>query len=79
VLLAVAKAQQSPETVLAVLDVVKGMSSTYEASRVLQTLAANNAITGPAREVYIDATEKLGDYEQGRALSALVKSDRARK
>ena len=30
-------------------------------------------------EIEAHATEKLGDYEQGRALSALVKSDRARK
>ena len=46
---------------------------------MLQTLATNNAITGASRDAYIDVTEKLGDYEQGRALSALVKSDRGRK
>ena len=69
----------STDTIAAVLTSVKAMKSSYEMSRVLQTLAANNAITGASRDAYIDVTEKLGDYEQGRALSALVKSDRARK
>lgn len=69
----------SNDTMLALLQAVRGMSGGYDASQVLQTLAAKHAITGAARDAYIDATEKLGDYEQGRALSALVKSDRARK
>lgn len=80
VLLAVAgQPGLSPDTIAAVLTSVKAMKSSYEMSRVLQTLATNNAITGASRDAYIDVTEKLGDYEQGRALSALVKSDRARK
>ena len=80
VLLAVAgQPGLSTDTIAAVLASVKAMKSSYEMSRVLQTLAANNAITGASRDAYIDVTESLGDYEQGRALSALVKSDRARK
>ena len=80
VLLAVARqAQLSDDTLLALLKSVKVMSSGYEASRVLQTVAAKHAVSGAARDAYIDATERLGDYEQGRALSALVKGDRARK
>jgi len=74
-----AQPQMSNDTMMALLQSVKGMSGSYEASQVLQTLAARHAVTGAARDAYIDATEKLGDYEQGRALSALVKSDRARK
>ena len=80
VLLAVAgQPGLSTDTIASVLTSVKGMKSSYEMSRVLQTLATNNAITGASRDAYIDVTEKLGDYEQGRALSALVKSDRGRK
>lgn len=75
----VAQPQLATETILAVLNSVKGMTSGYEMSQVLQQLAAKHPITGAARDAYIDATEKLGDYEQGRALSALVKSDRARR
>ncbi len=40
------------------------------------TVASNHAIEGPARDAYITAAEKLGDFEQGRTLSALVKSER---
>jgi hypothetical protein len=67
------------ETILAVIKSVRAMSGDYETSQVLQQLAAKHAITGPARDAYIEATEALGDYEQGRALSALVKGDKARK
>ena len=67
------------EDILAVIKSVRAMSGDYETSQVLQQLAAKHAITGPARDAYIEATEALGDYEQGKALSALVKSDRARK
>jgi hypothetical protein len=74
-----AQPQVSNDTMLAMLKSVKGMSSGYEASRVLQTLAAKHTISGSARDAYIDATERLGEYEQGKALSALVKSDRARR
>jgi hypothetical protein len=43
---------------------------------VLLAVASNHAVEGPAREAYIAAAEKLGDFEQGRTLSALVKSER---
>jgi hypothetical protein len=75
----IAQPEMSSDTVLAVLKSVQSMSGGYEASQVLQALAAKHPITGAARDAYIDATERLGEYEQGRALSALVKSDRARR
>ncbi len=75
----VAQPEMSPDTILAVLKSVRSMQGGYEASQVLQALAARHPITGAARDAYIDATERLGDYEQGRALSALVKSDRGRR
>ena len=77
VLQAVAKRPDaSPETILAVLHAAAGMSSGFETSRVLLAVASNHSIEGPARDAYIDAAEKLGDFEQGRTLSALVKSER---
>ena len=75
----VAQPTLSQDVVLAIIKSVRAMSGDYESSQVLQQLAAKHAITGPARDAYIEATEALGQYEQGRALSALVKSDRARK
>ena len=47
--------------------------------QVLLAVAANHPISGPARDAYIEAAEKLGDYEQGRALTALVKNERGKK
>ncbi len=66
----------SSETILAVLHATKGVSSNFEASQVLLAVAASHPVAGPAREVYIDAAEKLGDFEQGRVLAALVKNER---
>ena len=73
----VAQSQLSSETIVAVIRAVMQMSGGYEASQTLQALAARHTITGAARDAYIDATERLGKYEQGQALSALVKSDRS--
>jgi beta-lactamase regulating signal transducer with metallopeptidase domain len=66
----------SPETVLAVLRSTVGMNSSFEASQVLLAVAATRPLAGAARDAYIDAAEKLGDFEQGRVLAALVKNER---
>ena len=50
----------------------------FEASRVLMAVAAAHPVGGPARDAYIEVAEKLGDFEQGRVLAALVKSERRR-
>ncbi len=77
VLQAVAKRPDaSPETVLAVLRAAATMGSGFEISQVLLTVVSNHAVEGPARDAYVAAAEKLGDFEQGRTLSALVKSER---
>jgi len=79
VLQAVAKrTDASPETVLAVLRATAGVKSSFEASNVLLALASTHQITGPARDAYIDVAEKLGDFEQGRTMSALVRNERRR-
>lgn len=70
------RSDASPETVLAVLQATKGVSSNFEASQVLIAVASYHPVSGSARDAYIDAAEKLGDFEQGRVLAALVKNER---
>ena len=80
VLNAVAKRTDvSPETVIAILRSTKGVDSSFESSRVLQTLAAAHPVRGEARDLYVGIAEGLGDFEQGRVLSALMKNERAAK
>src|SRR4051812_9116694 len=74
----VARPDASAETILAVLRATAGVKSSFEASGVLLAVAASHPVTGSAREAYIDAAEKLGDFEQGRVLAALVKNERRR-
>ena len=71
-----ARSDASPDTILAVLRATSGVSSNFEASQVLMAVAASHPVAGPARDAYIDAAEKLGDFEQGRALSALLRNER---
>ena len=77
VLQAVAKRPDaSPETILAVLRAAATMGSNFEISQVLLAVVSNHAVEGPARDAYVAVAEKLGDFEQGRTLSALVKAER---
>ena len=66
----------SPETVVAVLRSTQSMDSGHEASQVLLSIAGNYPISGEARDLYITTAARLGNYEESRALSALVKSER---
>jgi beta-lactamase regulating signal transducer with metallopeptidase domain len=66
----------SPETILAVLHATATMNGSFEASQVLLTVASTHPVAGPSRDAYITAAEKLGDFEQGRVLAALVKNER---
>jgi beta-lactamase regulating signal transducer with metallopeptidase domain len=72
----VARKDVSNETILAVLRTTATMKSGFEASQILVATAAAHPIAGPARDAYIDAAEKLGDFEQGRVLAALVRNER---
>jgi hypothetical protein len=71
-----ARADASPDTVVAALRSAAGMDSGFERSNVLIAAARSHSLEGPARDAYIDAAEKLGDFEQGKALAALVKNER---
>ena len=77
VLQALARRQDvSSETLQALLRAVQGMKSSHEASQVLLSVAASHTISGPARDLYLDAVDGLGEFEQGRVLTALVRSER---
>jgi hypothetical protein len=79
VLMAVVKRPDvSDGTVLDVIRSAQTLGGNFETSQVLLALAQSHALTKEARDAYIDAAEKLGDYEQGRVLSALVKNERKR-
>ena len=66
----------SDQTVLELLRSAQTITSSFEKSQVLLAIAANHSLTREARDAYIDAAEKLGDFEQGRVLTALVKNER---
>jgi len=42
-------------------------------------VAATHQIAGEARDLYITTAGRLGDFEEGRALSALVKNEGVRR
>ena len=79
VLQALAKrSDASPDTIVAILRATQAMRSGFESSRVLLAVAENHSLTGEARDLYIEVAGKLGDYEQGRALTALIRGERGR-
>ena len=77
VLQALAKrSDASDETVKEIIRSAQAIDSGFEKSQVLLAIAAHHELSREARDAYIDASEKLGNFEQGRVLSALVKNER---
>ena len=66
----------SDETVLEILRSTQTMSGDFERGRVLAAVASSHPLSRAGRDAYIDVAEKLGNFEQGQALSALVKNER---
>jgi beta-lactamase regulating signal transducer with metallopeptidase domain len=66
----------SPDTVMAALHSAAGISGGFERSNVLLAIARTHTLEGQARDAYVDAAEKLGEFEQGQVLAALVKAER---
>jgi hypothetical protein len=62
----------SNETVLAVIGAARAMSGEFEKAQVLMTIARAHTLDRTARDAYIDASAGLGEFEQGRVLSALA-------
>jgi beta-lactamase regulating signal transducer with metallopeptidase domain len=77
VLQVVAKRPDVPmETVVSVLRSARDMPGNYERMQVLIAVASTHALSGAARDAYMEAAAKLGEYEQGQVYSALVRSER---
>jgi hypothetical protein len=68
----------SSETVLAILKSAQMMDSSFETGQVLRAVADRHEIAGEARATYLDAASRLGDFEEGRALTALSRGERRR-
>jgi hypothetical protein len=66
----------SDDVVVAVLRALTDMSGNFETSQVLQAVASRHRLNAQARDLYIEIAGRLGQFEQGQALTALVKSDR---
>ena len=66
----------SDETVLEILRSTQTMNGDFERGRVLAAVASSHPLSRAGRDAYIDVAEKLGNFEQGQALSALVKNER---
>ena len=64
-----------PETVVAVLRAAQNMGSSHETSQVLMSVASTHQLSGEARDLYVTAAGRLGDFDEGRALTALVKNE----
>jgi beta-lactamase regulating signal transducer with metallopeptidase domain len=69
----------SNETIVEILRATQPMGSSFEASQVLLAVAGSHQIKGEARDLYITAAERLGNFEQGQVLAALVRSEKAGK
>ena len=66
----------SSDVLVGVLHALTDMKGSFETSQVLQAMASHHRLTGQARDLYIDIAGRLGQFEQGQALTALVRADR---
>lgn len=80
VLQAVARHPYTPaETIVSVIRAAADMDSAYERSQVLLAVASGQPLSPAARGAYIAAADRLGEYEQGQVLTALVRNERGRR
>jgi hypothetical protein len=50
----------------------------YEAAQLLLSIARRQPIPDDLRDSYVQAADRLGQYEQGQVMTALVRSERRR-
>ena len=72
----VKRSEASDQTILEVIKATQVMTASFESAQVLLAVSASRPLTREARDAYLDAAEKLGDFDQGRALTALVRNER---
>ncbi len=63
-------------TLLAALREAGSIDSDHETAQVLLAAARSQALAGAAREAYVSAAERLGNYERDRTLAALARTGR---
>lgn len=66
----------SDETLLETLRSAAAIKSNFECAQALTAIVAERQLSGAARDLYVRAAGRLGDFEEGQAMSALVKSER---
>ena len=66
----------SDQTILEIIKATGKMRGDFESARVLLTVAGAHPLSREAREAYVGAADRLGQYEQGRVMTALVKNER---
>jgi hypothetical protein len=74
----VRRTDASDETILEVIKATQGMSASFESTQVLLAVSASRPLTREARDAYLDAAAKLGDFDQGRVLTALARNERGK-
>ncbi len=75
----VSRRDTDADTVVAALRSAAFIAGGHERMQVLLAAVDSHQITGAARAAYMRAADQLGDYEQGRVLSALMRNERARR
>jgi len=58
-----------------VLRAAAATSGSFEVSQVLQAIASRHRLAGKNRDLYVSIAGRLGQFEEGQALSALVKGE----
>ena len=68
----VKRSDASDQTILEVIKATQVMTASFESAQVLLAVsAASRPLTREARDAYLDAAEKLGDFDQGRVLDGV--------
>jgi len=72
----VKKSDASQDTLRAVLQSARVLDG-YDLSQLLQLVASTHPVSGDVREAYLNLADRLAEYEQGQAMAALVRAERA--
>lgn len=58
-----------------VLRTAMRISSSHDRANLLEAMASRVRVQGPARQLYVDATQGMGSFDSNRALAALVRAE----
>ena len=66
----------SEDTVLETLRSASAIRSDFECAQALKAIVAERQLSAAARDLYVRAAGRLGDFEEGQVMSALAKAER---